>query len=106
MRSHGTQTEHTRPTDARATPSRSPAAVSSARLSGNQYRCHSGRGGRFLEGDTLPSLSEQRGTLCRCAGPFDAFAARLFREAFGTVHAPRSAIAGPGTDAAFPRDLV
>src|SRR5437868_14434840 len=54
MRSNGTQTEHTRPTDTRASPRRCPPTLSSAGLSGDEHRCHSGGGGHFLQGDPLP----------------------------------------------------
>src|SRR6266566_7123883 len=88
MRSNGIQTEQTRPTDTRASPRRCPPALSSAGLSGDEHRCHSGGGWHFLQGDPLPPLCQQGGTLCRCPEPPDAFAAGLFREACGPPHAP------------------
>src|SRR5881398_2240593 len=88
MSSNGTQTEHTRPTDTRASPRRCPPAFSSAGLSGDEHRCHSGGGGHFLEGDPLPPLCQQGGPLCRCPEPPDAGAAGLFRETRGPAHAP------------------
>src|SRR5256884_2021013 len=86
MRSNGTQTEHTRPTDTRASPRRCPPALSSAGLSGDEHRCHSGGGGHFLEGDPLPPLCQQGGPLRRCPEPPDAGAAGLFRETCGLAH--------------------
>src|SRR5205807_9588740 len=86
MDSHGTQTEHTRPTDTRTSPRRCPPALSSAGLSGDEHRCHSGGGGHFLEGDPLPPLCQQGGPLRRCPEPPDAGAAGLFRETCGLAH--------------------
>src|SRR5216684_3712394 len=104
MSENGTQTEHTHPTDPRAASGRRPPALSPAGVSGDKHWCHPGGGGHFLEGDPLPPLCQQGGTLCRCPEPPDAGAAGLFRETCGPAYATGPAIAATGTHAAFPRD--
>src|SRR5262249_7963634 len=104
MSRNGTQTPHTRPTDTRTSPRRSPPAVSSAGLPGDERRCNLGRGRHFLKGNPVPALCQQGGSLRRCPESPHVGAAGLCRETGGLACASRPAIAAPGAQAALPRD--